>query len=163
MIILRTEIKIFLSHKIEDKAPAEQAAARLKSKGLGVYLDTIDPHISGDGPELGEYIRKALGECTQLLALVSEKTANSWWVPWEIGVATEKDYPLATYVLQLTTLPSYLRKWPVLTIPEHLDTYAEISKKRNRLIVEATEMRKSLPLESSTAAFHRDLKRQIGQ
>ncbi|MGY4350263.1 hypothetical protein ACVWXM_006756 [Bradyrhizobium sp. GM7.3] len=71
--------KAFISHKKED---AEQAA--FKGNGLFVYLDVIDIQLGKTGPDLADYIRGQLDQCTQLLAVISARTQASWWVPWEI-------------------------------------------------------------------------------
>lgn len=157
-------IRVFLSHKSEDEHAAKAAAIRLQHRGLHVYLDVIDPHLDGeDGPQLGDYIRGRLSECTQLLAMVSAATERSWWVPWEIGVATEKNYPLATYALQPTSLPSFLRKWPVLIRPEHLDLYAEESKKIPQRLSETARFKTmGEARRDTTGDFHRILKQRIG-
>src|SRR4051812_11438146 len=122
-------MKIFVSHQRADSSLAEWIAQRL-SQGhqIPIYLDTIDPDAGQAGDALGEYVRSRLNDCTQLLAVVSTNTKTSWWVPWEIGIATERDYPIATFAGDRTTLPEYLRKWPYLRSDSELDEYARVSK-----------------------------------
>jgi hypothetical protein len=125
-------IKVFISHQQSDSARATLIAKRLRSlHQIESYLDVIDPAIAKSGEALTEYVRLQLGRCTQLLAVVSAATKASWWVPWEIGVATEKDFPLATFGGD-TTLPEYLHKWPVLKSDRDLDSYAAASKAAER-------------------------------
>lgn len=105
-----------------------------------------------------------MGKCTQLLAVVSARTRESWWVPWEIGIATEKDYLLATYAGDDTYLPEYLRKWPYLSTMSELDEYARISKFAERQL----SFRKSYLTESearrnSTREFFTKLRASLGQ
>lgn len=156
-------IKVFISHQQTDSARAAQVALRLRSvHQIDSYLDVIDPAIARSGEALVEYVRTKLGECTQLLAVVSAATKASWWVPWEIGVATEKDFPLATYGGD-TQLPEYLHKWPVLKNDADLDTYARASKSASsvfdskRVLAEASVARRS-----ATQEFYRILRSQIG-
>lgn len=87
---------VFVSHKSEDSRAATAVAARLKANEVEVYLDSFDPDAK-DGPDLADYLRDKMRLCHGLMAVVSEKTIQSWWVPWEIGMATERDMPLATY------------------------------------------------------------------
>lgn len=157
---------VFVSHKNEDAAVARRVSDRLKLRGLATYLDTIDPVLGKDGPELGDYLRAKLGECSQLLAVVSPATQGSWWVPWEIGVATEKSYFIATFLTQPVTTPTYLQKWPYLRTDQDLDVYADVSKRAHQEIVAKSQATGRI-LESMRASaatdFHRVLKKALGQ
>ena len=111
-------MKIFISHQKSDSANAESLARRLQTfHNLDTYLDVIDSRLARAGEELGEYLRRQLGACSHLLAVVSSSTKGSWWVPWEIGVASEKDYPLATYAIPPCSLPDYLEKVALSSVP----------------------------------------------
>ena len=107
-------MKVFVSHKKEDKEIAGVVAARLEKNGAQVYLDVFDPDTYSAGDDLADYLRAKLDLCTDLMAVVSGKTKESWWVPWEIGVATEKEYPLSTFAGENCEIPAYLKKWPYL-------------------------------------------------
>lgn len=163
---MATAQTVFVSHKKEDAGAAQRVANRLQHNGLGVYLDLVDTSLAGDGPALGEYIRRKLGECTQLMAVVSAATQQSWWVPWEIGVATEKSQLITAFLTQDVTTPGYLQKWPYLRTESDIDLYARFS-----VLAHAEIMAKARPgapiLESYRAAaatdFHRTLKRALGQ
>lgn len=157
-------IKVFISHQQADSVRAAYVSSRLRNHHqIDTYLDVIDPAIAKSGEALVDYVHRKLGECTQLLAVVSAATKSSWWVPWEIGVATEKDLPLATYGGD-TPLPEYLHKWPVLKTDAHLDAYAQASKTASRLydskrmLVEA-----AVAQRNATQEFYRVLRSQIGQ
>ena len=39
-----------------------------------------------------DHIRENLNTCTDIIVVMSEATKESWWVPFEIGMATEKRY-----------------------------------------------------------------------
>ena len=156
-------IKVFISHQQADSARASQISQRLRSyHQIDTYLDVIDPAIAKSGEALAAYVREQLGKCTQLLAVVSVVTRESWWVPWEIGVATEKNYPLATFG-GAVRLPEFLHKWPVLKNDTDLDVYAAASKAAERqfaskrLLLEATAAQRSANEE-----FYRVLRNQIG-
>lgn len=157
-------IKVFISHKLEDAQQAKAIADRLRNvHQIDSYLDVLDPVIGKTGEELARYVRDKLATCTQLLAVVTAATKESWWVPWEIGVASEKDYPLATYG-GTTALPDFLKKWPVLKSEQHLDAYARVSQQahRERLLLERTATA-STARKSATQEFYRSLRSQIGQ
>ena len=104
----------FISHQSNDKDAAERLAVSLSSRGYPCYLDTFDPNVDGDSPELESYLRRVIALCNNLMAMVSRTTRISWWVPLEIGVALEKEKHIATYLLTAEDLPSYLWQWPML-------------------------------------------------
>lgn len=160
-------IKVFISHQQRDSVEALRIGWRLKHiHGIEYYLDVVDEYIDGSVNDLAAHIRKQMGACTQLLALFSKATQDSWWVPWEIGVATEKEFPLATYSVNATIPPEYLRKWPYLRNLEDVDQYAAASKQ----VAPIYDSVRGYVTESASIAraggakeFYRDLKRRLGQ
>ena len=158
-------MKIFISHqKIDSELALNLSKRLLSTHGIQSYLDVIDPAVTISGDLLADHVKGELGKCTQLLAIVSEATRASWWVPWEIGIATEKDFPLATYAGGNIIVPEYLRKWPYLRSSADLDLYAKASKaaatdfesKRGFLVEAAARNR-------STKEFYRVLRGSLGQ
>ena len=105
---------VFVSHKNTDQTTAEAVAKTITESGLSVYLDVWDN--VDDGPELVDYIESIIKNCKSLIAVVSQSTVTSWWVPLEIGIAITREKRIGTY--QITTyiagFPSYLKKWPIL-------------------------------------------------
>lgn len=158
-------LTVFVSHKSEDAYPAKHVAQQLASHGIGSYLDVADETLVGDGPELGDYLRRRLAECQQLLAVVSAVTQHSWWVPWEIGVATERNYRIATFLTQDVRTPSYLQKWPYLRNDRDIALYAQTCKEFEADLVAKSQTGRILEsLRASTARdFHKVLKRRLGQ
>ena len=104
----------FISHQETDSAKAAEVARLLSKNNHPCYVDVFDPEADGNDPKLESYLRRVIGSCGKLMALVSPATKSSWWVPLEIGVALEKEKHLATYLLTLESLPNYLRLWPIL-------------------------------------------------
>lgn len=133
--------------------------------GIGCYLDVIDPKFN-NGEDIAAHVRRELDQCTQLLAVVSEATKESWWVPWEIGVATEKDFPLATFGGDVD-LPEYLMKWPYLRSFSDLDKYAEASKEASKRVVvtgmESASSRETVFRADATKHFYKTLRAKLGQ
>ena len=68
----------FISHHSNDKLAAEQVALMLSRQGYPCYLDTFDPNVDGDSPDLERYLRWIIGLCTNLMAMVSLTTKTSW-------------------------------------------------------------------------------------
>lgn len=159
-------MKIFLSHQQTDSLLALRIQGHLKNNhDIDCYLDVIDPKFN-NGEDIAAHVRKELDRCTQLLAVVSDATKGSWWVPWEIGVATEKDFPLATFGGDIE-LPEYLKKWPYLRSISDLDKYAEASKDASRRVVvagmESASSRTTVFRADATKHFYKTLRAKLGQ
>ena len=168
-------MKVFISHKKEDETTATDVFKTLVARGHTPYLDVIDGNLAKSGDDLAHYIRMRLGECDSLIAVISEKTKDSWWVPWEIGVATEKDYPLSTYLTGYASPPEYLKKWPVLRTLTHLAEFAsklstlqreietEIKRKEAATFTRLSQAARDDVERSEVAKFHQAVKNAIGQ
>ena len=121
---------VFISHKGDDMRIAETVGDALQHSGLSGYLDRWDPAVEGDSPELEIYLRCIIRETKTILAIVTENTPLSWWVPFEIGVARETDSQIATFLeidrssAVKIELPSYLKKWPILVSTTSLQIWA---------------------------------------
>lgn len=154
--------KVFVSHKDVDEATARRVAERVRSNQMNVYLDSVDP-ATKDGPGLADYLLKRMDECEQLIAVVSSATAESWWVPWEIGVGSEKGFRMASYTESPVYLPTYLREWPILRSMREVDRYCLLSRTTTERIREATartmsESRRLDIRREKAADFHRRLR-----
>lgn len=78
---------LFLSHSHRDVAHLGAALGLLEMHGASVYVDVRDAAIGGDPNEIAERLRKAVVTCGRLVALVTEATSTSRWIPWEMGLA----------------------------------------------------------------------------
>lgn len=158
-----SRICIFISHQQQDSRYATLVKDQLDKYGIECYLDVIDPDLR-KGEEIADYILKQLDKCSHLLAVVSHATKDSWWVPWEIGVATEKDYPLASFG-QDVDLPEYLKKWPYLKNLADLDKYAQAVKQTSNLLFDGLEYSSESEntRSSSTKQFYKTLRSKLGQ
>lgn len=161
--------KVFISHKKEDSEQANAIAYQLKRNGVGVYLDVLDPRLQDNGEELSNYLQEKLSQCSHLLAVLSYNTRLSWWVPFEIGIATEKQYPISSYLTvgSKNDIPEYLWKWPVLRTSDDLQKYIFLMNKPSSILLNE-EMKhwqysnKGTP-KNYANAFHRRLKLNLGQ
>lgn len=158
-------MKVFISHQSADTAVAHRVSEHLRVwHGIASYLDVIDPYMNGRGEDLAAHIRSEMGKCTQLLAVISYNTLASQWVPWEIGVATEKDFPLATYSNATTLPPEFLRRWPYLRSDADLDRYAAASKSaRSSYVQKSVFVNDSEARSRSTRDFYSSLRGSLGQ
>lgn len=161
-------IKIFISHQQQDTAPAIAVKKHMETRhGIECYLDVIDPNLVR-GEDIADHVRKELDGCSHLLAVVSSATKESWWVPWEIGVATEKDYPLASFGTNVE-LPEFLTRWPYLKSLADLDKYAEAVKQTYKpstglgLEERILDSASTSSSGSGTKQFYRALRLKLGQ
>ena len=124
------EYDTFISHKGDDTTLAENVGDVLYKQGVNGYLDRWDPRVDRDSPELEVHLREIIRETPSILAVVTEHTPLSWWVPFELGVARETSSQIATLLWvdetnnQRVDLPSYLRTWPILTSEGELEGWA---------------------------------------
>jgi hypothetical protein len=158
-------IKVFISHQAADSQLAKQIADRLYYKhGISYYLDVVDNAISKPGEDISGHIQTELTKCNQLLAVVSFATQTSWWVPWEIGIATEKEYPLATYVSGPLAPPEYLQKWPYLRTEADVDRYAEASKGADHVsVTKSATFSEGATRTRATKEFYRIIRSSLRQ
>ena len=117
---------------------------------------------------MADYLLRRMNECHQLIAVLSSKTAGSWWVPWEIGVGSEKRFRMATFAQSTVVLPGYLEKWPVLRSMLHVDLYCEHSKRAERSVHVAkralyTEGQRLSAERTGANTFHRDLRTALAR
>lgn len=156
---------VFISYQTADRYTAGQIRDSLGNWGISTYLDVMDPALKSD-EDVTQVILRRLEECTHLMAVVSENTINSWWVPFEIGVATKDQRRIASYRRDLVTLPDFLKIWPVLDYPRHLRDFARryfednVHTARNDREFLSESLFKTIRTADS---FHRNLKSDLGQ
>lgn len=158
-------IKVFISHKNSDAVLAERVNRRIRGNGIETYLDIIDDALEKDGPDLADHLLGRMGECQQLVAVVSSSTKNSWWVPWEIGVGSEKGFLMASFSYSYVQLPSYLEKWPALHSDRDIDLYCQYSKRTDAEIGRRswlTEQQELSFRKNKALNFHKRLRTALG-
>ncbi|SCP97909.1 toll/interleukin-1 receptor domain-containing protein [Anaerobium acetethylicum] len=156
--------KVFISHKKEDEEAALEIKSTLVESGVEAYLDVLDNTICGDGEKLTNHIKEKIRECTDIIVVLSEKTKFSWWVPFEIGMASQKDMPIANYLLNTQALPDYLEYWPRLKNKMDVKKYVETRKSIASKIV--NERAFGTPIQfsntiSETQRFYSELKKKL--
>lgn len=130
-------MKVFISHKKEDSYIASQILAKIKESGADAYLDLLEGELLLKGEKLTQHIKDKLNECTDLMAVVSSITQISWWVPFEIGMAAQKDFPIVSYLKDGVGLPDYLSYWPKLKSLGDINKYVKAKKSvEQQLIIE---------------------------
>ena len=159
-------IKVFISHKQEDAETALMVKQTLEREGVAAYLDVLDNSITDDGEKLTKHIREKLKECTDVIVILSKRTKESWWVPFEIGMATEEDMPIANYLISAEKLPEFLEFWPRLKNQQDVKKYVEIRNlvrkqvRVEKLWQESYYQRKQINI-SETERFYDTLKKNL--
>ncbi|KAB0484429.1 TIR domain-containing protein [Pseudomonas reinekei] len=157
---------VFISYRHMDRAHAVNINTRLMQANIKTYLDVLDAE-SQTTDDITGVITRNISECTHLLAVVSEKTALSWWVPFEIGEATITNRRICSFKTGPTELPLYLDKWPKLTsnrdIEFFIDAYRNESTIKRSMSLESVNGSESVRSVNRTNAdrFHTDLKSRI--
>lgn len=141
MISYGSDLKVFISHYQDDSAIAGQVECFLKALRVNAYLDVLDNTLTGNGAALTAHLKSEMNQCTDLLVVMSMRTYQSSWVPFEIGMAAHKDLPTVTYLTQDVALPEYLDFWPRIKYLEQLRFYVEERKMHERRMKMANESR----------------------
>ena len=161
-------MKVFISHQQRDSMLAKTICDELKKRGEDAYLDILDDlHNITDSEHLTEHLKRILSQSTDILVVMTENTYKSWWVPFEIGMAAQKDLRTVTYLQADVALPEYLDYWPRLKKIADIQEY--IKAHHHRLTEE--NRKKSIGMESSnfsnyeytTEDFYNTLKGYLNQ
>ncbi|MBK3466040.1 MULTISPECIES: toll/interleukin-1 receptor domain-containing protein [Pseudomonas] len=155
---------VFISYRHMDRAYAMAINNRLIGANIKTYLDVLDLE-SQTTDDITGVITRNITECTHLLAVVSEKTALSWWVPFEIGEATISNRRICSFRTGPAELPLYLDKWPKLSTESDLDFFIdayreEVSNKRSMSLESISESVKG-SYKRDADMFHEQLKNRI--
>jgi len=153
---------VFLSHKREDKPKALEIANYLKSNDIYCYIDVLDSELQTTD-DITKILMKRVKQCTHLMAVVSDNTQKSWWVSFEIGVASELDKRITSFKINTTKLPEFLEKWPILKYKTDLDLFIDLYKKDKSIALEEAAIFDSTAstLIRNSDQFHNELKQSI--
>lgn len=142
---------VFLSHKSEDKAAVNRIAQYFDAAGIDYYLDINDPRLqaavhSRNDALITQFIELGIRNSTHLLTIISEKTRESWWVPFEIGYGKRDSVHLAHLPLRnvIGILPSFLAITEKIAGVSDLNAY--IKKVARQRYAAAPAGRKTLQL-----------------
>jgi hypothetical protein len=135
---------IFISHRTADDQLANQIFLRLEQHGIKCYIDDLDKELfqRRGTAEITPFLIGKLKQCDTLLAIVTEHTQCSWWVPFEIGTAREMPRIITSYTslgLDDYALPEYLLEWPRLHNQQEIDTFARMYKKKSQNLYEGID------------------------
>ncbi|WP_075518281.1 toll/interleukin-1 receptor domain-containing protein [Moritella viscosa] len=134
---------IFLSHISVDKQAVKGIADYIMEKAdIDVYLDIHDDELQravdrGDSAGITELIERGIASSTHTMCLISKKTIESWWVPYEIGYAKKSGKEISSLKLKETVeLPDFLKIGEIIHGTKSLNEYIQkvISDFKNNTI-----------------------------
>jgi hypothetical protein len=131
---------VFLSHRRVDKAAVVAIAHYIRDSGVNIYLDANDQHLqaadrAGDDATVANCIERGISFSTDVLALISEKTQRSWWVPYELGYGKMAGKILACLKLKdVAKLPSFLSIVKQILNRQELKGYVQDIKRRESCV-----------------------------
>jgi hypothetical protein len=91
---------VFLSHSSNDNDILPGVIRILENHGGKVYTDVRDPELNkSDFTETAARLRTAVSRCSKFVLLVTPRTKDSKWIPWELGLGdgANKDYNVALF------------------------------------------------------------------
>lgn len=141
---------IFLSHISVDKSAALAIGDYITQRGdIDVYLDVHDRDLqmavsNGDPHGITTFIERGLSLSTHIMCIISDNTANSWWVPYELGFAKSLEKHVSSLKLKNVSLPAYLE-------------ISEIIRGTESLNIFLTRLRKGLSKSASVTALAESL------
>lgn len=149
---------IFLSHSHHDKEMAMKLKERLEELRFDVYADFDDPELQKQGNNLNhalvEKLKGKIRTCKVFLFVFSAESANSRWMPWELGLADGVVgnvllWPLHPGAEQARETQEYLKLYNMLDSP----SAAEREQKLRDLVATA----RSIAVQPAHEAMMRDL------
>lgn len=108
-------IRVFISHKKEDSVIATELAKDLDQMGINYWLDVLNPEINQTNDEIiiSNIIELALLNCNYVVAIMTDNSYKSTWIPYEYGRVKEKRIHVKSAIAMkhnLTkSLPGYMK------------------------------------------------------
>ena len=134
-------VTIFLSHISIDKDVAIKIGQYIMDAGFDIYLDINDQKLQqavkeNNAAVITQCIEQGISKSTHIMCLISEKTKESWWVPYELGFGKKSGKIISSLCHRdVTYIPPYLRIATVLEGIESLNKYLESLIKKQPIVL----------------------------
>ena len=89
---------------------------------------------------------------------MSRLTLASQWVPFEVGIAAQRDLPTATFLRSDVPLPEFLEYWPRLKYSSDIKKYVEAKR---QVDLEYSHSYQYASATNKTDRFYTVLKRKL--
>lgn len=140
---------VFVSYHSKDRVAAAAIADHVRESGLEVYFDQTDATLqaadaASDHRRIVECIEQGLGRATHLLSIISARSADSWWVPWEAGNARARHREARHLLLEeVNELPSFFQLDPPLLDQIDLNIWLNTIPRRGGIFETRKAMREA--------------------
>lgn len=123
---------IFLSHISIDKEQVQSIANYIMEKAdIDIYLDIHDEELQkavreGNPDKITNLIESGISQSSHAMCLISDKTKDSWWVPYELGYAKKSEKKISSLKLKGNVeLPDFLKVGKIIKGIQSLNEYIE--------------------------------------
>ncbi|NBA93928.1 molecular chaperone Tir [Pseudomonas sp. R5(2019)] len=153
---------VSISYRYTDRFSAHLINERLKAHDIPTCMNAVDLE-SCTINDITTMITRCVMECSHLITVVSDRSAQSWWLPFQIGEATMIDRRITTYNTLRMQLPEYLKRWPAMTCSEDVDFFIECyrDEQRNQRIIDSESLAAIAGNKRNADIFHTALKARI--
>lgn len=126
----RSPYRVFVSHATADKWLARTICEKIESAGADTFRDDRD--IDG-GDDIPEKIRNAIGECRELLVLLTPISVGRPWVLMEVGAAWFRGNEIRVVGvrqhIEIEPIPAMLKSKKVYDLNQFDDYLAELAER----------------------------------
>lgn len=154
---------VVISYRHQDRLDAFIINERLKLEGITTRLDLFDGNTEQSTDTISELLCHSISNCTHLIAVLSQENADNWWVPFQIGAATQHNRRVSLLQCGESPLPDYLEKWPIMRAREHIDlfvlAYHDEQTFKRSITLTGTDAEATNRINANF--FHADLKAKI--
>lgn len=117
---------VFLSHSSKDKELIAGVIEFLENHGARVYIDKLDSELPNKtSAETAQKLKRRISQIPRFIYLVTPKTKDSRWMPWELGLADALLGSRSVAMLPVINSNSKLNLW---TEQEYLEIYGRIGR-----------------------------------
>ncbi len=112
---------VFLSHSSKDKRLAEYVKTVLGGQGISVYIDWQDSELPAKATrQTAKALKERIKEHKLFLLLLTNNSAESRWVPWELGIADQAKGLQQTLIFPVGQVSSHVMGRTYLQLYHHI-------------------------------------------
>lgn len=151
---------VLVSHGCDDEKKALHIAEHITKNGLVCHAQLFDPATQGTR-DITTKVTERIHLCTHVIVVASNYTEQTWWLPYQLGIAVAFDKRIASYQSATSRTPEFLKNWPLLSKQKHLDHFTRCY--RQDTIVALSASHGDTKRIATVDQFHRELKVMLGE